>query len=132
VEMLKRGGVDPKGKRTVVVGGGRLVGAPSALLLKRLGAQVSMFTLEEGSIDDLKDAEIVVAGAGNPGFIQPAHIKEGAVLIDAGASEQAGVVVGDFDPTCADKASVFTPVPGGVGPVAVAMIFRNFFDLLER
>ena len=131
VEMLRRGGVDPKGKRTIVVGAGRLVGAPSAVLLKRLGANVSMFTLEEGSIDDLKDADIVVCGAGNPGFIKPEHVKGGVAIIDAGASEQAGVIKGDADPTCAEKASVFTPVPGGVGPVAVAMIFKNLFDLVE-
>ena len=132
VEMLHRGGVDAKGKRTVVVGAGRLVGAPSAVLLRRLGANVSMFTLEEGSIDDLKDADIIVCGAGNPGFIKPEHIKDGVAIIDAGASEQAGVIKGDADPACADKASVFTPVPGGVGPVAVAMIFKNLFDLIEK
>jgi methylenetetrahydrofolate dehydrogenase (NADP+)/methenyltetrahydrofolate cyclohydrolase len=130
-ELLKRGGVDIQGKRTVIVGAGRLVGAPTAVLLRKLGADTRMFTLDEGSIEDLKTADIVVSGAGNPGFIKPQHIKEGAVLIDAGASEQAGVVVGDIDPSCAGKASVFTPVPGGVGPVAVAMIFRNLFDLVE-
>ena len=53
-------------------------------------------------------------------------------MIDAGASESKGRVVGDADPACAEKASVISPVPGGVGPVAVAMIFRNLFDLLEK
>ena len=132
VELLKRGGVDVAGKRTVVVGAGRLVGAPSAVLLKRLGARVSLFTLQEGSIEDLKDADIVVCGAGNPGFIKPEHLKKGVALIDAGASESKGRVVGDADPACAEIASVFSPVPGGVGPVAVAMIFKNLFDLLVK
>ncbi len=131
VELLKRGGIDPRGKRTVVVGAGRLVGAPSAVLLKKLGAEVSMFTLDEGSINDLKDADIIVCGAGNPGFVKPEHIKEGAAIVDAGASEMSGKIRGDADPSCADKASVFTPVPGGVGPVAVAMIFKNLLDLVE-
>ena len=131
VELLKRGGVDPMGKRTVVVGAGRLVGAPTASLLKKMGADVSMFTLQEGSIDDLKDADIVVCGAGKPAFIKPEHVKDGVAIIDAGASEQAGVIRGDADPACAEKASVFTPVPGGVGPVAVAMIFKNFLDLVK-
>jgi methylenetetrahydrofolate dehydrogenase (NADP+)/methenyltetrahydrofolate cyclohydrolase len=131
VEMLRRGGVDPKGKRTVVVGAGRLVGAPSAELLRKMGANVSMFTLEEGSIEDLKYADIVVCGAGQPGFIKPEHVKDGVVLIDAGASEQGGMVRGDADPAVAEKASVFTPVPGGIGPVAVAMIFCNLFELIE-
>ncbi len=131
VEILERSKVVIKGARTVVVGAGRLVGAPSAVLLTRLGAKVTMFTLQKGSVEDLKDADIVVCGAGNPGFIKPEHIKKGVAIVDAGASESKGRVVGDADPACAEKASVLTPVPGGVGPVAVAMIFRNLFDLIE-
>ncbi|HTR18419.1 MAG TPA: bifunctional 5,10-methylenetetrahydrofolate dehydrogenase/5,10-methenyltetrahydrofolate cyclohydrolase [Candidatus Paceibacterota bacterium] len=132
VEILERSNVDPKGKRAVIIGAGRLVGAPTAALLKKLGADVSLFTLEEGSIEDLKTADIVLCGAGNPGFVKPEHLKKGVALIDAGASEQGGKVVGDCDPACAEVASVFTPVPGGVGPVAVAMIFENLFDLMEK
>ena len=132
VEILSRSNVKVEGARTVVVGGGRLVGKPAAWLLKSLGADVSMFTLEAGSIEDLKDADIVVLGTGNSGFIKPEHLKHGVALIDAGASESKGKVVGDADPACAEVASVFTPVPGGVGPVAVAMIFKNLFDLVEK
>jgi methylenetetrahydrofolate dehydrogenase (NADP+)/methenyltetrahydrofolate cyclohydrolase len=91
-----------------------------------------MVTLEEGKMEDLVGADIVVLGTGQPGFIKPEHIKEGVVLIDAGASEMAGVITGDADPACAQKASLFTPVPGGVGPIAVAMIFKNILDLVER
>ena len=131
-ELLKRGGIEVAGKRAVIVGAGKLVGAPSAILLKKLGADVSMFTLDEGSIEDLKIADIVVLGAGKPAFIKPEHVKDGVAIIDAGAAEEGGVVRGDADPACAEKASVFSPVPGGVGPVAVAMIFRNLFDLLEK
>jgi methylenetetrahydrofolate dehydrogenase (NADP+)/methenyltetrahydrofolate cyclohydrolase len=132
VEILRRSGIDPNGRKAVVVGAGRLVGAPTAQLLKKLGADVSLFTLEQGSIGDLKDADIVVCGAGTPGFIKPEHVKNGVALVDAGASEQGGKVVGDCDPACAEVASVFTPVPGGVGPVAVAMIFKNLFDLMKK
>ena len=103
----------------------RLVHAPVAL-----AANVSVFSLEEGTIDDLKDADIIVSGAGNPGFIKPEHIKKGVAFIDGGTSELKKKIAGDADPTCAEKASVFTPVPGGVGPVAVAMIFRNLLALL--
>jgi methylenetetrahydrofolate dehydrogenase (NADP+)/methenyltetrahydrofolate cyclohydrolase len=131
VEILKRSGVAIEGARTIVVGAGRLVGKPSAWLLKSLGADVSMFTLQQGSIEDLKDADIVVSGAGNPGFIKPEHLKEGVAFIDAGTSELKKRIHGDADPACAEKASVITPVPGGVGPVAVAMIFKNLFDLVE-
>ncbi len=132
VEILKRGGIQIAGTKTVVVGAGRLVGAPSAWLLRSLGADVSVFSLEEGSIEDLKDADIVVSGAGNPGFIKPEHLKEGVALVDGGTSELNKKILGDIDPACAEKALLFTPVPGGVGPVAVAMIFRNLFELINR
>ena len=132
VEILERSHIEVKGARAVVVGAGRLVGAPSAWLLRKLGANVSVFSLEEGSIEDLKDADIIVSGAGNPGFIKPEHIKEGVALIDGGTSELNKRIAGDADPACAEKASVFTPVPGGVGPVAVAMIFRNLLELIEK
>lgn len=132
IVVLQRNNVEIAGKKAVVIGAGRLVGAPAAELLRKLGATVSMFTLDEGSIEDLRDADIVVCGAGNPGFVKPEHLKQGVALIDAGASEQSGKVVGDADPTCAEIASIFTPVPGGIGPIAVALIFRNLLDLVEK
>ena len=132
VEILKRSGIEIAGKRTVVIGAGRLVGAPSAWLLRNLGADVSVITLEEGSMEDLKEADIIVSGAGNPGLIKPEHVKEGVALIDAGTSELNKKILGDADPACAEIASVFTPVPGGVGPVAVAMIFRNLLELVRN
>ncbi len=131
VELLRRGAVDIQGKRTVVVGTGRLVGAPSAWLLRKLGANVSIFSRDKGSIEDLKEADIAVLGAGNPGFIKPEHLKQGVAVIDAGTSELNKKIMGDADPACAEKASVFTPVPGGVGPVAVAMIFTNLKELAQ-
>jgi methylenetetrahydrofolate dehydrogenase (NADP+)/methenyltetrahydrofolate cyclohydrolase len=128
-EILKRNTIDLKNKKAVVVGAGRLVGLPAADLLTSLGADVSIVTLESGSLDELKDADIVILGAGNPGFVKPEMLKDGVVLIDAGTSESSGRVVGDADPACAAKCSIFTPVPGGVGPIAVAMIFKNLFQL---
>ncbi len=132
VEILERSGITIRGARVVVVGAGRLVGAPSAWLLRTLGANVSVFSLEEGSIDDLKQADIIVSGAGSPEMIKPEHLKQGVALIDAGTSELNKKITGDADPACAEIASVITPVPGGVGPVAVAMIYRNLFDLVQR
>ncbi len=130
-EILSRFSVEVVGKRAVVVGAGRLVGTPVAMLLKELGAEVSIITQTTGSLTDLKSADLVVSGVGEPGLIQPAMLKPGVVLIDAGTSESAGKLAGDTDPTCAEIASVFTPVPGGVGPIAVAMIFKNLFDLVH-
>jgi methylenetetrahydrofolate dehydrogenase (NADP+)/methenyltetrahydrofolate cyclohydrolase len=130
-EILSRANVSALGKTAVVVGAGRLVGTPVAELLTSLGAKVSVVTLEEGSLGELGDADIVVSGAGSPGLITHTMLKPGVVLIDAGTSESEGRVVGDATPECAEVASVFTPVPGGVGPIAVAMLFKNLFALVK-
>ena len=131
-EILTRTNVDLRGKIGIVVGAGALVGAPAAELLKSLGARVSIITQSQGSLDSLKTADVVVLGAGSPGFVKPDMIKQGVILIDAGTSEAAGKLVGDADPSCAEVASIFTPVPGGVGPIAVAMLFKNLFILAEK
>jgi methylenetetrahydrofolate dehydrogenase (NADP+)/methenyltetrahydrofolate cyclohydrolase len=131
-EVFVRAGVSAVGKRAIVVGAGKLVGAPVADLLRELGADVSIITRNEGNLVDLKEADIVVLGAGDPGFVKPEMLKEGVVLIDAGTSEASGRLAGDADPKCAEVASVFTPVPGGIGPIAVAMIFKNLFLLAHK
>ena len=113
------------GTHAVVVGQGRLVGEPVTAWLKQRGASVTVLTRESSDRSALADADLIVTGAGVAGLIRPRDIKEGCVLIDAGTSESDGSIVGDADPACALKASVFTPVPGGVGPVAVACLFRN-------
>lgn len=129
--------------KAVVVGAGKLVGAPAAKLLQELGAQVSIITSTHGSLEELRSADIVVLGAGKPGFIGPSMLKRGVVLIDAGTSDSSkptassgvppkAVISGDADPACAEVASVFTPVPGGIGPIAVAMIFKNLFSLARK
>jgi len=131
-EVFRRNNISAQGKQTVVVGAGRLVGKPAKALLEDVGAKVSVVTETQGSLSELKDADIVVLGAGNPGMVTPDLLKEGVVLIDAGTSEQGGKLSGDADPRCAEVASVFTPVPGGIGPIAVAMIFKNLFVLAEK
>lgn len=132
-EILERANVLVGGKRAVVIGNGRLVGAPVQAWLTREGAEVSVLTEEDfdEKKDSLKEADIVVSGAGSPHLITPDLLTSGVVLIDAGTSESNGAIVGDFDPACADIASVFTPVPGGVGPVAVACLFRNVAELIR-
>lgn len=124
-EILARAGIDPEGKRAAVVGHGRLVGEPCATWLRNAGATVSVITLDSGDLAQLTDAEIIVSGAGAPGIITPEYLTPGVALIDAGTSESEGAIVGDADPSCAQVAGVFTPVPGGVGPLAVACLFRN-------
>ena len=131
-EILERSGIVVSGARAVVVGQGWLVGEPAATWLSRKGALVSVVTRESGDLSVLKDADIVISGAGVPRLIRPEHLKPGVVLIDAGTSESSGAIVGDADPACAHVASVFTPVPGGVGPIAVACLFKNVATLVER
>jgi methylenetetrahydrofolate dehydrogenase (NADP+)/methenyltetrahydrofolate cyclohydrolase len=87
-------------------------------------------TKESSDFSILKSADIVVSGAGVPHLIKPEMLRQGVVLIDAGTSESDGALAGDADPACAEVASVFTPVPGGVGPIAVACLFRNVLRLL--
>lgn len=131
-EVLERSKVFVAGKGVTVVGQGRLVGMPAAAWLVNQGAEVRIVTREEGDLSSLEEADVIITGAGSPALIQPHHIQDGVVLIDAGTSESGGALVGDADPACAAKAAVFTPVPGGIGPVAVACLFRNVQLLMER
>jgi len=131
-EIFVRNNISAANKKAVVVGAGKLVGAPAAELLRELGAEVEVVTQTRGSLGQLKEADIVVLGAGEPGLVKPEMLKEGVVLIDAGTSEASGKLAGDADPACANVASVFTPVPGGIGPIAVAMIFKNLFALAHK
>ena len=133
VEILK--GVPLAGRRAAVVGNGFLVGAPVATWLRQQGAAVTVLDIDskpEDFIAALRAADVVVSGAGKANLITPELIKEGVVLIDAGTSESGGVVVGDANPACAAKCSLFTPVPGGVGPIAVAKLFENAVELASR
>lgn len=132
-EIFVRNGVNPKGKKAIVIGDGWLVGNPCAKWLAQQGAEVSVLTSESGDLTAaLRTAGIIISGAGSPHLIQPEMLKQGVVLIDAGTTESNGVLAGDADPSCADKCSIFTPVPGGVGPLAVACLFENVVTLAER
>lgn len=120
-----------QGKKVVVVGQGKLVGAPAAAWFKTQGAEVSILARGD-DLGLLTFADIVVLGAGVPGMVTPEMLKPGVVLLDAGTSEAGGTLKGDADPSCADVASLYTPVPGGIGPVAVAMIFKNLLALVGK
>ncbi len=131
-EILSVQGVDPAGKKAVVIGKGWLVGRPCATWLSHKKADVTPVSFRAGNFALLKDADIIVSGAGSPHFIKPDMLKDGVVLFDAGTSESGGALMGDADPTCAEKCSIFMPVPGGVGPLAVAKLFENTVILAER
>ena len=132
-EILERAKVSVAGKEALVLGHGRLVGIPAALLLRHNGAHVTVIDQEIANLGEhTKESDIIVCGVGKPGLLKPEMLKKGAVLIDAGTSEAGGKLMGDADPNCAEVASVFTPVPGGVGPITVAMIFKNLCVLARR
>ncbi len=131
-EILNRNLVSIKGKKVVVMGKGKLVGWPVAIWLTQEGATVSVIDSKTPDADStrlLQSADIIVSGVGKPGLITPDKIREGVVLIDAATSEQNGSLKGDADPACAPKCSLFTPVPGGVGPLTVVMLFKNLLEL---
>jgi 5,10-methylene-tetrahydrofolate dehydrogenase/methenyl tetrahydrofolate cyclohydrolase len=123
-EILERYSINPKGKQVVVVGKGLLVGGPASVWFKNNGGIVEVVDIGDNP-SVFETADIIVLGAGSPHFLKPVMIKEGVVILDAGTSESGGKVVGDADPDCAQKSSLFTPVPGGIGPIAVAKIFEN-------
>lgn len=131
-EILKQAEVEVKDKKVLVLGQGKLVGKPIAIWLTQMGALVDIADKETKNIPELlKQVDIVVTGIGQPHFIKPEMIKEGVILIDAGTSESSGQLVGDADLSCADKCAIFTPVPGGVGPITVAKIFENLLTLQD-
>ena len=129
-EILARHEIPIAGKEAVVVGAGKLVGGPAAKWLQKEKAKVQVVdevTKDLAAIT--RTADIVVLGAGVPGLLKPEMVKEGVIILDAGTSEQGGKIVGDADPRCAEKAALFTPTPGGIGPITVAMVFRNLLTL---
>lgn len=120
-------------KNVVVLGQGRLVGAPTAKFLKNQGANVTVLTEGDAHPEAaLLKADIIVTGIGKPHFVTETMVKEGVVIFDAGTSEDGGLMVGDVHPDVAGKASFFTPVPGGIGPVTVATLLRNLVLLARQ
>ncbi len=129
-EILNFYTVNVREKNILIVGRGKLVGEPIGMLFSVMNIPYNIIdidTNEKEKIELLQSADIIISGAGAPGFILPSMIKEGVVLIDAGTSEQNGKLVGDVDPLCEKKASLITPVPGGVGPVTVMSLFLNLY-----
>ncbi len=120
-------------KKIVIVGRGSLVGRPAADWLRGQGHLPISLTRETASNQaEIAAADILILGAGVPHLITPAMIKEGVVIFDAGTSEASGELVGDASSACAVKAALFTPVPGGIGPITIALVLRNLIDLVKQ
>lgn len=132
LEILKAHSVNLEGTNVAIVGRGKLVGAPTKDLLTKEGANVNVLdskTPDSVFRTTLKEADIVVSGAGVPDLITPELLKEGSVVIDAGTSSTEGAVRGDVATGCAEVARIISKTPGGVGPVTVAVLFRNLMSL---
>jgi len=141
IELLDKSGVVIQGKRAVVIGRSNLVGIPVALLLMHRNATVTIVhsrTLNAASV--VSEADIVIAGVGKAGLVKKEWLKEGAVVIDVGINSvdcperKSGYkLVGDCDyEDCKQVASQITPVPGGVGPMTIAMLLRNTVNACKR
>lgn len=128
IELLKRSNIDIDGKHCVIVGRSNIVGKPMALLMLRENATVTVCHSHTKNLKGItKTADILIVAIGKPKFINEEYVKEGAVVIDVGIHRQenkklCGDV--DFDSVC-DKTSAITPVPGGVGPMTIAMLMHN-------
>ncbi|HRY62529.1 MAG TPA: bifunctional 5,10-methylenetetrahydrofolate dehydrogenase/5,10-methenyltetrahydrofolate cyclohydrolase [Candidatus Paceibacterota bacterium] len=141
-EILNRSGVsDFEGMSALVLGQGRLVGKPITAWLKHEGANVMTAKKDTQDIATLsRGADLIITGVGVPGVLKlemlpgvdDANGGKGVIIVDAGTSEASGKLMGDADPACAEKSYIFTPVPGGVGPVTVAALFSNLVDLWSR
>lgn len=131
MEMLRREAIDVTGKRAVVVGRSNIVGKPMAMLLLQANATVTIcHSRTPDLVAAVREADVIVAAVGRPGIIGPDHVKPGAIVIDVGMNRVDGKLVGDVDyEGVFAQAGAITPVPGGVGPLTVAMLMRNTYQL---
>ena len=141
--LLERAGVQTNGARAAVIGRSNIVGKPMALLLSRKEYNSTVTLCHTGTKDlaaITREADIIIAAAGRPNTVTADMVKEGAVVIDVGvnrvpdASKKSGFrLVGDVDyEAIKEKASVITPVPGGVGPMTIALLMQNTIEAAEN
>jgi methylenetetrahydrofolate dehydrogenase (NADP+)/methenyltetrahydrofolate cyclohydrolase len=131
MELLRRSGVQLRGSRAVVIGRSAIVGRPIALMLTNADSTVTICHSRTRDLASIcHEADILVAAIGRPRMIDASYVKPGAFVIDVGTTPQDGVVVGDVDRESVEPiAGWLTPVPGGVGPMTVAMLLRNTLAL---
>lgn len=133
MRLLRESGIDPAGRHAVVVGRSTIVGRPMSLLLLAADATVTIChraTRDLGALT--RTADILVVAAGRPGMITADMVKPGAAVIDVGMNRTAGGLVGDVDfAGVRETAGWITPVPGGVGPMTVAMLLENTVEAAE-
>ncbi|MDF2873118.1 MAG: folD [Anaerocolumna sp.] len=135
IELLKRSGISISGKECVVIGRSNIVGKPMAALLLRDDATITICHSKTADLQAVtKRADILIAALGKPKFITRDYVKEGAVIIDVGIHRDAdNKLCGDVDfEDVIDLVSAITPVPGGVGPMTIAMLMRNCLESAKK
>jgi methylenetetrahydrofolate dehydrogenase (NADP+)/methenyltetrahydrofolate cyclohydrolase len=134
MELLDRNNVELAGKRAVVVGRSNTVGKPQALMLLERDATVTVCHSRTSDLPSVcHEADVLVAAVGRPKMIDASYVKPGAVVIDVGINRTDEGLVGDVDfEAVKDKASLITPVPGGVGPMTRAMLMKNTVEACAR
>ena len=131
ITLLKRSGIEIAGKRCVVMGRSNIVGKPMAMLLLRENGTVTICHSKTQDMKEItKQADILVVAIGKPKFVDETYVKEGAVVIDVGIHRNAeNKLCGDVDfDRVAPHTSAITPVPGGVGPMTIAMLMNNCLE----
>jgi methylenetetrahydrofolate dehydrogenase (NADP+) / methenyltetrahydrofolate cyclohydrolase len=132
--MLEHSGIALRGAEAVVVGASNIVGKPLAMMLLQAGATVTLCNSKTQNLEEkTRRADVLVAAVGRPGLISAEMVKPGAVVIDVGINRlESGKLVGDVDfDRVARVAKAITPVPGGVGPMTIAMLLQNTLDAAE-
>lgn len=134
MEMLAYENIETEGKRCVVIGRSNIVGKPMAMLLLHKNGTVTICHSRTKNLKEIcLDADILVAAVGKAKFVTADMVKEGAVVIDVGMNRENGRLCGDVDfEAVKDKASAITPVPGGVGPMTIAMLMQNTLTAAKR
>lgn len=134
MRLLESAGITLAGKEAVVVGRSNIVGKPMALLLLQQNATVTVCHSRTADLSaHTRQADILVAAVGRPGFITAEMVREGAVVVDVGINRVDGKLCGDVDfEAVAQKASYITPVPGGVGKMTIAMLMENTVEAAEK
>jgi len=134
MEMLAFENIDVEGKTCVVIGRSNIVGKPMGMLLLHKNGTVTICHSRTKNLKEVcKNADILVAAVGKAGFVTPDMVKEGAVVIDVGMNRENGKLCGDVDYDAVfDKCSAITPVPGGVGPMTIAMLMQNTLTAAKR
>jgi methylenetetrahydrofolate dehydrogenase (NADP+) / methenyltetrahydrofolate cyclohydrolase len=124
--LLAEYGVDPKGKNAVVIGRSEIVGRPAAMLLLQAHATVTICHSRTADLAaEVRRADIVVAAVGVPGIVTADMVKPGAAILDVGLTRTEEGIRGDVDPAVADVAGLLTPMPGGTGPMTIALLLES-------